>query len=440
LDKRRKIMRNINVGIIGFGTVGSGVVKALMEKRAYLRRRLGASINIAKVCDKDLRRKRPVQIDRRLLTRDVNQVIDNPEIDIVVELMGGISPAQDFIIRALKNRTHVVTANKALLSEEKRRLFKVADKNGVELRFEASVAGGVPIIKALREGFVANRIGSIYGIINGTCNYILSEMTQKHISFNAALEQAKKKGYAERKPALDIEGHDSAHKLAILASMVFGIDVRPRDIYVEGITNISDSDISYAAGFGYVIKLLAIAKKMGRELELRVHPTLVAKNHPLASVSSNFNAVFLESDMMGETLLYGQGSGSAPSASAVVSDIIDIARNILNQSEYKIPSIVYDKQVDRIKSQRDFYTSYYIRFSALDKPGVLAKISKILAQHRISIASVSQKARRRERIVPIVMMTHDAKESALSRALERIDNLDIIRKKSVIIRSEKDLE
>ena len=222
-------MRNINVGIIGFGTVGSGVARALLEKRAYLKRRLGASVNLVKICDKDLRRKRSVSPDRNLLTRDANDVINNPEIDIVVELVGGISPARELILRAINNKKHVVTANKALLSEEKKRLFKAAERRNVQLRFEASVGGGVPIIKALREGLVANRVNSIYGIINGTCNYILSEMDNKDMSFSEALSAAQKKGYAERKPALDIEGYDSAHKLAILASMGFGIDIKPKD-------------------------------------------------------------------------------------------------------------------------------------------------------------------------------------------------------------------
>ncbi|MFH1868554.1 MAG: homoserine dehydrogenase [Candidatus Omnitrophota bacterium] len=432
-------MRNINVGIIGFGTVGSGVIRALLEKRSYIKRRLGAFVNIVKVCDKDLRRRRSIKLDKNILTKNPNDVINNPNIDIVVELVGGISPAREFILSAIANKKHVVTANKALLSENKKDFFKAADRSGVELRFEASVGGGVPIIKALREGLVANKVNSIYGIINGTCNYILSEMTEKDISFNAALLEAQKKGYAERKPELDIEGYDSSHKLAILASIGFGIDVKPKDIYVEGITNISGSDIRYAKDFGYVVKLLAIAKKIGRELEVRVHPTLVPSKHPLASVSSNFNAIFLNTDMMGETLFYGQGSGSAPSASAVISDIVDVARNIIGASTIKVPSIVYDMQVDRIKKQKDFYTSCYIRFSAIDKPGVLARISKILSQYRISIASVSQKIRRRERIVPIIMMTHVAEERALSRALESIDKLNIIRKKSVVIRSEKDL-
>jgi len=225
-------MRNINVGLIGFGTVGSGVARGLIEKRAYLRRRLGVSVNLAKVCDLNFRKKRPVSLAKGVITKDAYKIINNPDIDIIVELIGGINPAKEFIISALNNKKHIVTANKALLSEEKKELFKVADKNGVELRFEASVAGGIPIIKALREGLVANRVESIYGIINGTCNYILSEMADKDISFNIALEQAKKKGFAEKRPVLDIEGHDSAHKLAILSSLAFGIDVKPKDIYM----------------------------------------------------------------------------------------------------------------------------------------------------------------------------------------------------------------
>ena len=432
-------MRNVNVGIIGFGTVGSGVVRALIEKRAFLRRRLGASVNVVKVCDINLRKKRPVTIKKALLTRNIDDVINDPSIDIIVELVGGIAVARDVILRAMNNQKHVVTANKALLSEEKKMLFKEAEKNSVELRYEASVAGGIPIIKAMREGLVANKVKSIYGIINGTSNYILSEMSEKNISFNAALEQAKKKGYAERRPALDIEGYDSAHKLAILASLAFGIDVTPDNIYVEGITNISDYDIRYAKDMGYAIRLLAIAKKIGNELELRVHPTLVSVEHPLASVDSNFNAVFLDTDMMGDTLFYGKGAGADPAASAVVSDIIDVARNIIGESKACVPSIVYDKQVDRIKKKDDFYTSYYVRFAAIDKPGVLAKIAKVLAQHKISIANVSQKARKRERIVPIVMLTHMAKEKELSKALAEIDKLNVIRKSAVVIRSEKDL-
>ncbi len=433
-------MRNINVGIIGFGNIGTGVIDALFKKRTYLKNRLGVSINLVSVCDKDLKSRRRIKVNKGILTDNVNDVLNDPKIDIVIELIGGIQPARKIIMQALENKKHVITANKALLSMYKRSLFKEAEKNGVELRFEASVAGGVPIIKALREGLVANKVNSIYGIVNGTCNYILTEMAYSGISFNDALNGAQKKGYAERQPAIDIEGLDSAHKLAILASLSFGIDVKLKDIYIEGITNISADDILYADSWGYLIKLLAIAKKVGRELEVRVHPTLVPKKHPLASVGSNFNAIFVNTDMLGEALFYGKGAGSVPTASAVISDIIDISRGILGKSIAILPSIIYDNQIDRIKKKDDFYSRYYIHLTAIDKPGVLAKISKILSEQKISIAFVSQKARRRERLVPIVMMTHAAQESVLSQALKKIDALSVIKRKSVVIRLEEDLK
>jgi len=433
-------MRNINVGIIGFGTVGSGVVEALNKKRSYLKRRLGANINIVKICDKDLRKKRFVRVDKRLLTKNVNDILNNPKIDIVVELIGGIHPAHEIISKALDNKKHVVTANKALLAKEKKSLFEKAVRNNVQLRFEASVAGGVPIIKALREGLVANRVNSIYGIINGTCNYILSGMTNCGIDFDSALKDAQKKGYAEKLPEIDISGLDSAHKLAILASLSFGIDVKLSDMHVEGISDITEADIRYAAEWGYLVKLLAIAKVTPKGLEVRVHPTLVPKKHPLASVDKNFNAIFLNTDMLGDSLFYGKGAGSIPTASAVISDIVDISRDIIGGSSSCVPSIVYDDKIKQVKKKDDFSASYYVRFSAIDKPGVLARISKILSEFKISIAFVSQEARREERIVPIVMMTHLAKERDFSRALKAIDRLSFIRRKSVIIRSEGGLE
>ena len=433
-------MRNINVGIIGFGTVGSGVIEALTKKRSYLNKRLGGSINIVKICDNDLRKKRSVKVDRNLLTKDVNDVLNNPKIDIVVELIGGIHPAYEIINKALNNKKHVVTANKALLALKKKSLLEKAMRNNVQLRFEASVAGGVPIIKALREGLVANRVHSIYGIINGTCNYILSEMTNNNIDFDSALKDAQKKGYAEKFPAMDISGLDSAHKIAILASLSFGMDVKLSDIHVEGISDITDADIKYAAEWGYLIKLLAIAKVTPEGLEVRVHPTLVPKRHPLASVDRNFNAIFLNTDMLGDSLFYGKGAGSIPTASAVISDIADISRDIIGGSSGRVPSIVYDDKVKQVKKKDDFSSSYYVRFSAIDKPGVLARISKILSEFKISIAFVSQEARREERIVPIVMMTHLARERDFSQALKTIDRLGFIRRKSVVIRSEGGLE
>ncbi|MFH0733002.1 MAG: homoserine dehydrogenase [Candidatus Omnitrophota bacterium] len=430
-------MKKINVGLIGFGTVGCGVVEALKVKHAYIKTRYGVDISLAKICDKDLTSKRPVKVNSKLLTKNAAEIINNPGIDIVIELIGGTTAAKDIILSALRKKKHVVTANKALLSVAKKQLIQEAERNNVMLRFEASVCGGVPIIKALREGLAANRIDSIRGIVNGTCNYILSEMTEKNISFNEALKQAQQKGYAESDPSLDIEGNDSAHKLAILASMCFGIDVTPNQIYTEGIVDISADDIRFADNFGYAVKLLAIAKKEDNELALRVHPTLVAKRHPLASVSSNFNAVSIDADMVGETLFYGQGSGSKPTASAVISDIIDIARDINCKSPVKTHFIVYDKQVKGIKPIKDFYCSYYIRFSAVDKPGVLAAIAKILANYKISIASVAQKARDKQHVVPIIMLTHMAKESSVAKALKKIDALKVIKKKSVVIRSER---
>jgi homoserine dehydrogenase len=433
-------MRNINVGIIGLGTVGSGVVEALTMKRLHLKRRLGANINITKICEKDLRKKLFFKVDKRLLTKDADDILNDPKIDIVIELIGGIHPAYEIINKALKAKKHVITANKALLALRKKSLFETAARNNVQLRFEASVAGGVPIIKALREGLVANSLNSLYGIINGTCNYILSAMTNNDIDFNSALKDAQKKGYAEKSPSMDISGLDSAHKLAILSSLGFGVDVKLSDMHIEGISSITDADIKYAAEWGYLIKLLAIAKLTPKGLEARVHPTLVPKKHPLASVEKNFNAIFLNSDMLGDSLFYGKGAGSVPTASAVISDIVDISRDIIGKSSGCVPNIVYDEKAKRIKKKDDFSASYYVRFSAIDKPGVLARISKILSEFRISIAFVSQEARREERVVPIVMMTHLARERDFSRALKLIDRSSFIRRKSVVIRAEGALE
>jgi homoserine dehydrogenase len=433
-------MRNINVGIIGLGTVGSGVVDALAKKRSHLKRHLGANINIVRICDKDLRSKRPVRVNNALLTRHSGDILNDPKIDIVVELIGGIHPAYEIISNAIKSKKHVVTANKALLASKKKSLFASAARNNVQLRFEASVAGGVPIIKALREGLVANKVNSIYGIINGTCNYILSGMTNYGIDFDSALKDAQDKGYAEKYPAMDISGLDSAHKLSILASLGFGADVDLSDIYVEGISQITGADIKYAREWGYLIKLLAIAKITSKGIEARVHPTLVPKRHPLASVDKNFNAIFLNTDMLGDSLFYGKGAGSVPTASAVLSDIVDISRDIIGGSSGCVPNIVYDEKSKKVKQKDDFSASYYVRFSAIDKPGVLARISKILSEYKISIAFVSQEARREERIVPIVMMTHLAKESDFSQALKQIDKLSFIRRKSVVVRAEEALE
>lgn len=429
-------MKKISVGIIGFGTIGAGVVKALKARRSFLKARSGIDITIAAICDKDLKTKRPVKVEKKILTGSVGRVLYDPKIDVVVELVGGIRPAKDFVMEALRQGKHVVTANKALLSEAGGEIFSLANKLGLTIGFEASVGGGIPIIKALKEGFVANKIDLIYGIINGTSNFILSKMAEESISFKEALALAQAKGYAERDPYLDVSGGDSGHKLSVLALLGFGIAAKPADIYTEGITDIEQDDIAYAKEMGYAIKLLAIAKRSGNALELRVHPTLIPQSRLLASVSGVYNAIFVKGDLVGENLFYGQGAGALPTSSAVVSDIVAIAKAAAADSNKIEDGILIKKDVDHIKKVDDIKTKHYIKFLAIDKPGVLTKISGVLAKHKISIASVTQKARRAGSVVPIVMMTHDALEKDMSQALREIRKLNVIRKKLVHIRVE----
>lgn len=430
-------MEKIKVGLIGFGTVGVGVARALLQKSAQIERLVGARVVLHAICDNDLRRKRSTKVNRKLLTSEVNRILGNPDIDIVVELIGGIHPAKEFVMKAIKSGQHVVTANKALITEHGEEIFEAAKKAGVDIFYEASVGGGIPIIKALREGLVANEIDTILGIVNGTSNYILSSMAEEGLSFSDALAEAKKKGYAERNPSLDIGGYDSAHKLAILALLGFGKAVTLDDIYVEGILDISQNDIRYADEFGYAIKLLAIAKKRDNELEVRVHPTLLSKEHLLANVNGVYNAIYLHGDMVGGTLFYGRGAGQNPAASSVVGDIIDLARNLRFNSIGRVPIYMKNKSIKKIVKIEDIEASYYIRISCIDKPGVLAKVAGILGRHKISIASVGQKERRKARIVPVVMMTHEAKEKNVRQALEEIDRIAAIRRKTVAIRVER---
>lgn len=429
------MMRKISIGIIGFGTIGSGVVKTLISRRKLLKEKSGLDIAVARVCDKDLKRKRSVKVSKKILTKSVSKVLYDPKIDIVVELMGGVVPAKDIILEALRQGKHVVTANKALLSDSGLEIFSLANTLGLSVGFEASVGGGIPIIRALKEGFIANRIDLVYGIVNGTSNFILSKMADEGISFGEALSMAKTKGYAERDPKLDITGSDSAHKLSVLALLGFGIAVKPAGIYTEGIADIEPSDIRFAKEYGYAVKLLAIAKRSGKSAELRVHPTLIPQKHLLASVNGVYNAIFVKGDLVGENLFYGQGAGQAPTSSAVVSDIVAIAKSM--SDDYKsAESVPFRKDVGGVKKMDDVRTRYYIRFSAMDRPGVLAKISGILAKYDISIASVTQLQRKSESGVPIIMMTHEALERDMQRALKEIDALSVIKKKSVRIRIE----
>ena len=428
-------VKKIRVGIIGFGTIGTGVVKALMSKRQFLKDKSSLDIIVARICDKDLKRKRSVKVSKNILTKSVSKLLYDPQIDIIVELMGGVRPAKDIVMEALRQGKHVVTANKAMLSDSGCEIFGLANALDLSVGFEASVGGGIPIIRALKEGFIANRIDLIYGIVNGTCNFILSNMAEEKISFNEALAMAQVRGYAERDPQLDISGGDSCHKLAVLALLGFGIAVKPGEIYTEGITEIEPIDIQFAKEYGYEIKLLAIAKRVGKLVELRVHPTLIPQKHLLASVRGVYNAIFVNGDLVGDNLFYGQGAGASPTSSAVVSDIVSIAKNM--SEDYKSAGhFAFKKDVDGVKKIDDVKTRYYIRFSVLDKPGVLAKISGILAKYKISIASVNQAQRKTGSGVPVIIITHEALERDMRIALLEIDALSVIRKKSVRIRIE----
>lgn len=426
----------ISVGIIGFGTVGTGTVKILLENKEIIKERLGFGINLRRIADLDIVRDRGIKVPKSILTSNVDDILSDPETDIVVELIGGIRPAKDFILKAINNRKHVVTANKALLATEGNEIFTAAHKREVEIGFEASVAGGIPIIKVIREGLVANRIKAIYGIINGTSNYILTKMTEEDVEFSKALKEAQALGYAEADPTLDIEGIDSAHKLAILAYLSYGIPVSYRDIYTEGISRISPQDISFASELGYKVKLLAIAKESDSKIELRVHPTMLPKEYLISKVDGPFNAIYIEGDVTGSTLYYGRGAGCMPTGSAVVSDIVDIARNIMKNATGRVPVLTKTLRNLKIKRMDDVISMYYFRFSALDKPGVLSKISGILGNYNISIASVIQKGRSVGEAVPLVVRTHKAKERDVRQAISEIDRLPVVMDKTVFIRVE----
>ncbi|MFA5361890.1 MAG: homoserine dehydrogenase [Candidatus Omnitrophota bacterium] len=430
-------MKKINVGLVGFGNVGSGVVKILRDKKKLLSEKIGLEINIKKICDKDIISKRTVSVDKNLLTSRVQDIIDDPQIDIVVELVGGTNFAKDLILKALKKGKNIVTANKALLAYDGRELLALARDCNKNIYFEASVGAGIPIIKALREGLVANNFESIFGIVNGTSNYILSQMALNNCTFNKALAEAQAKGFAEKDPTLDIEGNDSAHKLALLTYLCFGRLVDLKDIFVEGISKISLDDVNYAKELGFEIKLLAIAKKNDGGLEVRVHPTLIPRTHLLASVTGVNNAIYISSDLAGNLLFYGPGAGQLSAASAVVSDLVDITQDMKAGLFRPTLNVIEDLSVKRLSRIDEIASRCYIRFLAADKPGVLANISGILAKYGISIASVTQKERRKAQIVPIVMVIHGAKEKNLRQALQIIDHLNIIKEKSVAIRIEE---
>ena len=434
-------MKQINVGIIGFGTVGAGTYEALTTNREIITSRVGAEVVVRRIADLDIETDRgvPNRPDPAIFTTNAMDLILDPEIDVVVELMGGLEKAREFILKAMENGKHVVTANKALLAELGWEIYRAAERSGVTLAFEASVGGGIPIIGALKTGLSGNRIQTCMGILNGTSNYILTKMARENLSFEAAVEAAVTLGFAEDPPTLDVDGTDAAHKLAIMISIAFGRAVDFGHVFREGIVAITPDDIRYAREFGYHIKLLAIAKDLGEQLEARVHPVMIPKNHILANVHEAFNAIFLEGDFVGPTLYYGLGAGRRPTGSAVVSDIISLARDMVMEKRGMVPPLGYVQPPEKaisIQPMDELVTSYYFRMSALDTPGVLSTISGILAQNGISIYSVIQKGRDQKGSVPIVMLTHEARERQAQKAIRLIDDLDVVTDKTVVIRVE----
>ncbi len=436
-------MKEIQVGLIGFGTIGTGVVKLLQNNARLLEKRLGARLVLKKIADIDLTTPRDVRVKKDILTKDAGEILNDPTISIVIELMGGYEPALSFILEAMRNKKRVVTANKALLAIHGNEIFNTAEEEEVDIGFEASVGGTIPIIKTLKEGLVANEVKSVFGITNGTSNYILTKMTDGGENFDNVLREAQDLGFAEADPKFDIEGIDSAHKLAIILSLSYGKRVNFDDIYMEGISKINQDDIEFARELGYKIKLLAIAIQREDSIEARIHPTMIPFDHLLANVNGNFNAFHIICDAADSVFLYGQGSGMMPTASAVVSDLVDISRDLLKGITRRVPSrSSLEDNIEDIKlmPMDDIVTNYYFRFSAVDRPGVLSKISGVLGENNISIASVIQKDRKLDDAgsVPIVMMTHESKEKNVRKALEEIDRLDIVKGKTILIRIEDD--
>jgi homoserine dehydrogenase len=434
-------MKPIQVGLLGIGTVGSGTWEVLSRNQEEITRRAGRGIVIAKVADKDTERARKITGGKAVVTGDANEVVTDPNIDIVIELIGGYTVAKEFVLKAIANGKHVVTANKALLATHGNEIFLAAQQKGVMVAFEAAVAGGIPIIKALREGLTANRIEWIAGIINGTSNFILSEMRDKGLPFAEVLAQAQKLGYAEADPTFDIEGIDAAHKLTIMSAIAFGIPMQFDKAYTEGISKLTREDIRYAEELGYRIKLLGITRRTPEGIELRVHPTLIPARRLIANVEGVMNAVLVKGDAVGATMYYGAGAGSLPTASAVVADLVDITRLHTADPEHRVPHLAFqpDQLTDtRILSMEEVTTSYYLRMRVKDQPGVLADITRILADGAISIdAMVQKEPSEGEDQVDIIMLTHETREKNINAAIVRIEALPVMAGKVTRIRLEE---
>jgi len=429
-------MQTVDVGLIGLGTVGTGVAKLLLESNDDICRRSGVQLRLKRIAEKDWTGERGLEVPPEVVAHDAGDVIDDPSISIVIELVGGLEPAKSFIDRSLKAGKAVVTANKALLAHHGPELFKTAQANGTCVAFEASVGGGIPIIATTRDSFIANHIQSVSGIVNGTCNYILTQMTKEGTPYEEALGEAQQLGYAEQDPTFDVDGIDSAHKLAVLARLAFGQDFDLEEVYCEGISKVEVADIGYAGSMGYVLKLLAIAKTHNEGLELRVHPTLLREDRPLAAVSGVFNAIYVEGAAVGQAMLYGRGAGQMPTASAVVADVVDVAlgralttfQTTWMASEARPRANVLP--MDQIQSR------YYVRMIVADRPGVLAQIAGIFGTHAISIASVNQHEGEEGGYVPIVLTTHLAEEGNMQRALNEVEVLESTKGKARLLRVE----
>lgn len=410
-------MNKVKIGILGLGNVGTGVWKILNANKEEIKKRSGYDIEVGKILVRDVNKDRGIDVPRELLTENPEDVLKDDSIKIVVELMGGVNPAKDYILEAIKNKKHVVTANKMLLATEGDELFAAAQNEGVAFYYEASVAGGIPIIHAINESLTANKIEQIIGIINGTTNYILTKMTFDNMTFEAALKEAQEKGFAEADPTSDIEAYDAMYKLAILSSLSFGTKINIEDIYREGITKIKPIDINYARDFGYIIKLIAIVKEVSGKLEMRVHPAMIPERHPLASVNDSFNAIFIRGNAVGDMMLYGRGAGDLPTGSAVVSDIISILRG---STDVEAISAVRNNYLDiKPSPMENTESEYYVRISVMDLPGVLGEISTIFGEEGVSILSVMQKGKREE-FASVVYFTHTTREGNINRAIDKI--------------------
>ena len=434
-------MKPINVGLLGIGTVGGGTFNVLARNAAEIARHAGRPIRITRVADKNLELARQVTAGRAQLTDDAFAVVTDPEIDIVVELIGGCGIAKELVLKAIAGGKHVVTANKALLATHGNQIFSAAHQNGVMVGFEAAVAGGIPIIKAVREGLTANRIHWIAGIINGTTNFILSAMRDKGLPFDVALKEAQRLGYAETDPTLDIEGIDAAHKITILSALAFGIPLQLDKAHIEGISQLDALDIKYAEQLGYRIKLLGITRRRPEGVELRVHPTLIPARRLIANVEGAMNAVLVQGDAVGATLYYGKGAGAEPTASAVIADLVDVTRMHTADPEHRVPHLAFEPgavEDTPVLPQAEVKTSYYLRLRVEDKPGVLADITRILADQQISIdAMIQREPAEGESQTDIIMLTHVTREKHVDAAIVRIEALPVVKKQVIRLRMEE---